>query len=73
MAECVVCAKVTSGSLEFCQVCYHRWKDEIKNKKPWTKVLKNDAQRERRRKKREYEDSSLDELMESYSTRKGSW
>jgi len=71
VAECVVCSKSTSGSLEFCRSCYHSFKDEIKDKKPWTKVLKNEAQKERRRKKREYEDTSLDEIMDNYATKRG--
>lgn len=71
MAECVVCSGQTSGSLEFCRKCYHSHKEDITNKKPWTKVLKNEAQKERRRKKREYEDTSLDEIMDNYATKRG--
>lgn len=65
MARCVVCDKPTSGSLEFCQKDYSVHKEDIRDKKPWVKALKNDAQRERRRKEREYEDSSLDAIMDS--------
>jgi hypothetical protein len=69
MAKCVVCEKPTSGSLEFCQKCYNSNKDDIKDKKPWTRVLKNDAQRERRRRDREFEDVSLDQIMDAFTQR----
>lgn len=61
----MVCERATSGSLEFCQRHYNEHKDDIKNKRPWVKALKNDAQRERRRKEREYDSVSLDALMET--------
>jgi hypothetical protein len=64
LAKCVVCERSTSGSLEFCQRCYTTHKDDVKEKKPWVKALKNDAQRERRRREREFEDVSLDAIMD---------
>lgn len=63
MAKCVVCEKPTSGSLEFCRKHYEDHQDDIREKKPWVKALKNDAQRERRRKEREQE-VSLDQLID---------
>lgn len=46
---------------------YREHFSDIKEKKPWVKELKNDAQRERRRQKREFENTlSLDQLMEKY-------
>lgn len=62
MGECVVCSKSTSGSLQFCEVDYKRHKKAILDKKPWVRALKNEASREKRRKKREYADTSLDEI-----------
>lgn len=65
MGVCVACDKnKTSGSLEFCRVCYNLYKEEIKGKKPWTRFLKNEEQRERRRKEREFNDASLDQIMD---------
>lgn len=64
MARCVVCEKITSGSLEFCQNCYRQHKTDIKDKKPWVKALKNDAQKERRRRDREFNDTSLDAILD---------
>jgi len=73
VARCVICEKVTSGSLEFCQSHYREFKDDILEKKPWVKSLKNDAQRERRRNERESENTSLDAIIDNaYSSRK-SW
>ena len=63
MARCVVCDKLTSGSLEFCKSHYNQFKNEIIEKRPWVKSLKNDAQRERRRREREQE-VSLDALLD---------
>ena len=60
----MVCEVQTSGSLEFCKRHYNDHKDDIRDKKPWVKHLKNEAQRERRRREREYEDQSLDALMD---------
>lgn len=64
MSSCVVCEKKTSGSLEFCQVHYREYKDDIIEKKPWVRVLKNDAQRERRRREKEYDNTSLDQILD---------
>lgn len=64
MATCVVCDKKTSGSLNFCKIHYDDYKEDIKEKKPWVKVLKNEVQRERRRRERELNDTSLDALMD---------
>lgn len=69
MAKCVNCEKPTSGSLEFCQRCYNQFKEDIKDKKPWVKVLKNDAQRERRRREREFNDVSLDAIQDAWNDR----
>lgn len=67
MARCVICEKSTSGSLEFCQKHYHMYESDIKEKRPWIRVLKNDAQRERRRQEREYDNASLDAIMDRYT------
>lgn len=64
MSACVVCEERTSGSLEFCKKHYKEHRQDILDKKPWVKSLKNDAQRERRRREKEYENQSLDEIME---------
>lgn len=64
MARCVICESITSGSLEFCKKHYNEHKDDVKEKKAWVKFLKNDAQRERRRREKEFEDTSLDALMD---------
>lgn len=64
MSTCVVCEVKTSGSLEFCRTHYQQHKEDIKEKKAWVKHLKNEAQRERRRREREYEDTSLDAMMD---------
>ena len=63
MALCVICEVKTSGSLEFCQKHYKEHKEDIKSKRPWVKVLKNDAQRERRRREKEFDNQSLDEIL----------
>lgn len=63
MGRCVVCEKATSGSLEFCKIHYRFYNDDIKNRKPWVKALKNDAQKERRRKEKEFDNISLDALI----------
>lgn len=64
MSKCVVCEHSTSGSLEFCMVHYKEYQEDIKGKKPWVRVLKSDAQRERRRREREFEDTSLDQILD---------
>jgi hypothetical protein len=73
MASCVVCDRKTSGSLEFCKNHYNEYKDDIKEKRPWVRVLKNEAQRERRRKEREFDNSSLDEIMDRSYDRDNRW
>lgn len=65
MARCVVCDALTSGSLEFCKKHYTEHKEDIIDKKPWVRVLKNEAQRERRRNNKEYDNASLDAIMDS--------
>ncbi len=65
MARCVVCDTITSGSLEFCKRHYNEHKEDITNKKPWVRALKNEAQRERRRNNKEYDNASLDQIMDS--------
>lgn len=64
MSRCVVCESATSGSLEFCQRHYKEHKQDITEKKAWVRILKNDAQRERRRREREYENTSLDAIID---------
>jgi len=64
IGSCVVCERKTSGSLEFCKIHYKQYKNDIRDKKPWVRVLKNDAQRERRRKEREYDNTSLDAIVD---------
>jgi len=64
VAKCVICEKATSGSLEFCQRHYHEFKNDIKEKRPWVRSLKNDAQRERRRREKEFDNQSLDEILD---------
>lgn len=64
MARCVVCEKITSGSLEFCKVHFRQHKADIEEKKPWVKELKNDAQRQRRLREKEFNNTSLDQLMD---------
>jgi hypothetical protein len=64
MARCVICEGNTSGSLEFCGKHYNEYKDDILEKKSWVRVLKSDAQRERRRREREYDNASLDEIVD---------
>lgn len=73
MAKCVVCEKSTSGSLEFCQRHYTQYKDDIREKRPWVRVLKNDAQRERRRQEREHDNASLDAIMDRYLEKPQRW
>lgn len=55
----------TSGSLEFCRDCYKTHRDDIMNKRPWVKVLKNFEQRERRRREREFDNVSLDQVLDN--------
>lgn len=64
MGKCVVCERPTSGSLEFCRVDYKKYKRDIQEKKPWVRVLKNDAQRERRRRDKEFDNTSLDAIVD---------
>lgn len=72
MARCCVCEFPTSGSLEFCRVHYDEFRDDISQKKPWVRELKNDAQRERRRNKKEFDNMSLDAIMDrEYDNQRG--
>jgi len=64
MSACVVCDRRTSGSLNFCKIHYEEYREDIDGKKPWVKVLKNDVQRERRRRERESGDVSLDAMLD---------
>jgi hypothetical protein len=73
MAACVICDRKTSGSLEFCKTHYGEYKEDIMNKRPWVRVLKNEAQRERRRKEREFDYTSLDEIMDRSYDRDNRW
>lgn len=65
MSKCVVCERATSGSLEFCKAHYNEFKQEIIEKRPWVRELKNQAQKERRRREKEYSDVSLDAILDS--------
>jgi len=70
LAKCVVCERTTSGSLEFCQIHYKEYETDIKEKRPCVRALKNDAQRERRRREKEYDNTSLDAILDrDYSRR----
>jgi hypothetical protein len=64
MSVCVVCERKTSGALNFCKIHYNEYKDDIAEKKPWVRALKNEVQRERRRKERELNDTSLDAMLD---------
>ena len=65
MSRCCVCDRSTSGGLEFCRFHYNEFKQDISEKKPWIRELKNNAQRERRRREKEYSDVSLDAILDS--------
>jgi len=65
MSKCVICERITSGSLEFCKAHYNDYKEEIKEKRPWIKALKNEAQRDRRRRDKEFNDISLDAILDN--------
>jgi len=70
MSRCVVCDKATSGSLDWCRRHYNEHKEDILDKKQWVKALKNDSQRERRRREKEFADVSLDNILDrTYPTR----
>lgn len=64
MSVCVICERKTSGSLEFCRIHYGEYKEDIISKKPWVRELKNEAQRERRRREREFDNTSLDQILD---------
>ena len=69
MSKCVICELNTSGSLEFCRTHYNEYKEDIIEKKTWVRVMKNEAQRERRRREKEFENTSLDQILDrSYAT-----
>lgn len=59
-----MCETLTSGSLEFCKKHFNQHKDDIQEKKPWVRELKNDAQRQRRQREKEYNNTSLDAIMD---------
>ena len=59
-----MCEAPTSGSLDWCRIHYHEYEGEIKDKKPWTRALKNEAQRERRRREKDYDKVSLDGILD---------
>jgi hypothetical protein len=70
MSRCIVCDKATSGSLDWCRTHYNEYKDDIIEKKSWVRALKNDSQRERRRREKTFEDTSLDQIIDRhYPTR----
>ena len=64
MGRCVVCDRLTSGSLEFCKIHFKEHKEDIMDKKAWTKVMKNDAQRQRRQREKDLNNVSLDQLVD---------
>jgi hypothetical protein len=64
LATCVVCDAKTSGSLDWCRIHYKDYKDEIKGKKPWTRALKNEAQKLRRTREKEWNNVSLDSFLD---------
>lgn len=64
LGACVACGRATSGSLEWCAKHYKEFQRDIKEHKPWTRLLKNEEQRDRRRRKKEHNDQSLDEMLE---------
>jgi len=64
MGRCVVCDHLTSGSLEFCKKHFNDHKQEILDKKPWVKIMKNDAQRQRRQREKDLNNVSLDQLVD---------
>ncbi len=64
MGSCIGCERATSGSLDWCQRCYKVHKDDILNKEEWVRSLKNASQRERRRREKEYADTSLDAIID---------
>jgi hypothetical protein len=69
LGRCVVCDKLTSGSLEFCKIHFKTHKDDIIDKKPWVKILKNDAQRQRRQREKDLNNVSLDQLVDRHYER----
>ena len=64
MGKCVVCEKLTSGSLEFCKLHFTQHKSDILDKRPWVKIMKNDAQRQRRQREKDLNNVSLDQLVD---------
>lgn len=64
MSKCIVCDKSTSGSLDWCRKHYYEYKEDIIEKKSWVRALKNDSQRERRRREKEFMDTSLDAIID---------
>ncbi len=60
----MVCEALTSGSLEFCKKHFNQHKEDIVDKKPWVRELKNDAQRQRRQREKEFNNTSLDAIMD---------
>jgi hypothetical protein len=68
MAKCCICDDPTSGSFEFCRKHFETYREEIAEKKPWVKALKNEAQRERRKRDKESLTTSLDAILEYQNT-----
>jgi hypothetical protein len=64
MSRCVVCEAATSGSLDWCRTHYYEYEDDIKDKKPWTRAWKNEAQRSRRQREKEWDNVSLDGIID---------
>lgn len=60
-----MCDKNISGGLSFCRQHYKEYKDEITEKKPWVRMLRSEAQKQRLRREREYGDTSLEGIMDA--------
>ncbi len=52
-SRCCICDNIIFPGFDFCQSCYSKYNTDILGKVPWVKEVKNSAQRERRRKKKE--------------------
>jgi hypothetical protein len=53
MGICAICEGQTLSSLEFCNKCFRTHREDIQDKKPWVRTVKNAAQKERRRRIKE--------------------
>jgi len=66
MGICAICEGQTLSSLEFCNKCFRTHREDIQDKKPWVRTVKNAAQKERRRRIKESNDTSLEGLLENH-------